>query len=180
MFSQGGQSWGPRTQVLAPSALGRAAGRRRRCAGVRGPLSGRPVSGSADLEDMSVMVLRTQGPAALFDDHKLVLHTSSYDAERARVFHACGEFVPLPHPVLPAGPQFPHLGLEGRLCPGSRAVLGVRGRTVRCESLGLVIWDSHGLRRFYGINEFEKYILSTFRNFYYQNFRTNTKVERTA
>ncbi|XP_060056869.1 protein-arginine deiminase type-3 isoform X3 [Erinaceus europaeus] len=39
---------------------------------------------------MSVMVLRTQGPAALFDDHRLVLHTSSYDAERVRVFHACG------------------------------------------------------------------------------------------
>lgn len=45
---------------------------------------------------MSVMVLRTQGPAALFDDHKLVLHTTSYDAERAQVFHVCGEFVPLP------------------------------------------------------------------------------------
>ncbi|EFB22315.1 hypothetical protein PANDA_013303, partial [Ailuropoda melanoleuca] len=43
-----------------------------------------------DLEDMSVMVLRTQGPAALFDDHKLILHTSSYDAKWARVFHACG------------------------------------------------------------------------------------------
>ncbi|XP_006866471.1 PREDICTED: protein-arginine deiminase type-3 [Chrysochloris asiatica] len=43
-----------------------------------------------DLEDMSIMVLRTQGPAALFDDHKFVLHTSSYDAQRARVFHACG------------------------------------------------------------------------------------------
>ncbi|KAM5270276.1 protein-arginine deiminase type-3 isoform 2-T2 [Hipposideros larvatus] len=43
-----------------------------------------------DLEDMSVMVLRTQGPAALFDDHRLVLHTSSCDAKRARVFHACG------------------------------------------------------------------------------------------
>uniref|UniRef100_A0A8C6R252 Protein-arginine deiminase type-3 n=1 Tax=Nannospalax galili TaxID=1026970 RepID=A0A8C6R252_NANGA len=43
-----------------------------------------------DLEDMSIMVLRTQGPAALFDDHKLVLHTSSHDAERARVFHVCG------------------------------------------------------------------------------------------
>ncbi|KAK1340441.1 hypothetical protein QTO34_019011 [Cnephaeus nilssonii] len=42
------------------------------------------------LEDMSVMVLRTQGPAALFDDHRLVLHTSSYDAKWARVFHACG------------------------------------------------------------------------------------------
>ncbi|XP_004460573.2 protein-arginine deiminase type-3 [Dasypus novemcinctus] len=43
-----------------------------------------------DLEDMSPMVLRTHGPAAFFDDHRLVLHTSSYDAERARVFHACG------------------------------------------------------------------------------------------
>ncbi|KAM7097615.1 protein-arginine deiminase type-3 [Molossus nigricans] len=43
-----------------------------------------------DLEDMSIMVLRTQGPAAFFDDHKLVLHTSSDDAKRARVFHACG------------------------------------------------------------------------------------------
>ncbi|XP_004705456.2 protein-arginine deiminase type-3 [Echinops telfairi] len=43
-----------------------------------------------DLEDMSVMVLRTHGPAALFEDHKLVLHTSSYEAQRARVFHACG------------------------------------------------------------------------------------------
>uniref|UniRef100_A0A287D9X9 Peptidyl arginine deiminase 3 n=1 Tax=Ictidomys tridecemlineatus TaxID=43179 RepID=A0A287D9X9_ICTTR len=43
-----------------------------------------------DLEDMSLMVLRTQGPAALFEDHRLVLHTSSSDARRARVFHVCG------------------------------------------------------------------------------------------
>ncbi|KAM9035847.1 protein-arginine deiminase type-3 [Sarcophilus harrisii] len=43
-----------------------------------------------DLQDMSLMILRTQGPTALFDDHKLVLHVSSFDAERARVFHACG------------------------------------------------------------------------------------------
>ncbi|XP_076994137.1 protein-arginine deiminase type-3 [Tamandua tetradactyla] len=43
-----------------------------------------------DLEDMSLMVLRTQGPAALFDDHKLVLHMSSPDAKRAQVFHLCG------------------------------------------------------------------------------------------
>ncbi|XP_044527229.1 protein-arginine deiminase type-3 [Gracilinanus agilis] len=43
-----------------------------------------------DLQDMSLMILKTQGPAALFDDHKLVLHVSSFDAERARVFHACG------------------------------------------------------------------------------------------
>ncbi|XP_015341125.1 protein-arginine deiminase type-3 isoform X1 [Marmota marmota marmota] len=43
-----------------------------------------------DLEDMSLMVLRTQGPAALFEDHRLILHTSSSDARRARVFHVCG------------------------------------------------------------------------------------------
>ncbi|XP_074074394.1 protein-arginine deiminase type-3 [Macrotis lagotis] len=43
-----------------------------------------------DLQDMSLMILKTQGPTALFDDHKLVLHVSSFDAERARVFHACG------------------------------------------------------------------------------------------
>lgn len=65
---------------------------------VRQALSHRSPSGSADLQDMSVMVLRTQGPAALFDDHKLVLHTSSHDAKRAQVFHACGEFMPLLHP----------------------------------------------------------------------------------
>lgn len=40
------------------------------------------------------MVLRTHGPADLFEDYKLVLHTSSYDAQRARVFHVCGEFLP--------------------------------------------------------------------------------------
>uniref|UniRef100_A0A452SIQ4 Protein-arginine deiminase type-3 n=1 Tax=Ursus americanus TaxID=9643 RepID=A0A452SIQ4_URSAM len=60
------------------------------CAEGGGPPELPPLSGSADLEDMSVMVLRTQGPAALFDDHKLILHTSSYDAKWARVFHACG------------------------------------------------------------------------------------------
>ncbi|XP_049627981.1 protein-arginine deiminase type-3 [Suncus etruscus] len=43
-----------------------------------------------DLEDMSSMVLRTHGPADLFEDYKLVLHTSNYDAQRARVFHVCG------------------------------------------------------------------------------------------
>lgn len=59
-------------------------------------LSPKSLSGSTDLEDMSVMVLRTQGPTALFDDHRLILHTSSYDAKRARVFHVCGEFTPLP------------------------------------------------------------------------------------
>ncbi|XP_057640690.1 protein-arginine deiminase type-3 [Chionomys nivalis] len=48
------------------------------------------VSCLQDLEDMSLMVLRTQGPEALFDDHKLILHTSGCDADRSRVFHMCG------------------------------------------------------------------------------------------
>lgn len=65
---------------------------------------------------MSVMVLRTQGPAALFDDHRLVLHTSSYDAKRARVFHVCGEFIP-PPPAAAAQSQW-------TLCPGSRGPWG--------------------------------------------------------
>lgn len=53
-----------------------------------------PLPGSPDLEDMSLMVLRTQGPAALFEDHRLILHASSSDASRARVFHLCGESPP--------------------------------------------------------------------------------------
>lgn len=90
-----------------------------------GPPELPPLSGSADLEDMSVMVLRTQGPAALFDDHKLILHTSSYDAKWARVFHACGEFTPSPSSAPSAGgPQFPHCGLDGRLCLGGQRKLG--------------------------------------------------------
>lgn len=95
------------------------------------------LSGSIDLEDMSVMVLRTQGPAALFDDHRLVLHTSSYDAKRARVFHACGEFMPTPpSPTpLPRGPV-PHLGQVGMPSSGSGAALGTRARRVRCSGTG--------------------------------------------
>lgn len=70
---------------------------------------------------MSVMVLRTQGPAALFDDHRLVLHTSSYDAKRARVFHACGEF--MPPSQLPGG-LVSCLGPVGRPCSGHPDCLG--------------------------------------------------------
>lgn len=86
---------GPRGSGLGILCPGRTMGRSYRCWGMGGPPGHLPVSGSTDLEDMSVMVLRTQGPAALFDDHKLVLHASSSDAKRARVFHACGEFMPI-------------------------------------------------------------------------------------
>uniref|UniRef100_A0A8C4YQD0 protein-arginine deiminase n=1 Tax=Gopherus evgoodei TaxID=1825980 RepID=A0A8C4YQD0_9SAUR len=45
----------------------------------------------ADLRDMSCMILRTQGPDAIFDDHKLVLHISVSDADKVGVFHARGD-----------------------------------------------------------------------------------------
>lgn len=78
------------------------------------------MSGFPDLEDMSVMILRTQGPDALFDNHKLVLHTSSADAERARVFHACGELMPSFPARGVGGAQFPHpgWGAGSALAPG--------------------------------------------------------------
>uniref|UniRef100_A0A8C3SAA4 protein-arginine deiminase n=1 Tax=Chelydra serpentina TaxID=8475 RepID=A0A8C3SAA4_CHESE len=47
----------------------------------------------ADLRDMSCMILRTQGPDAIFDDHKLVLHVSVSDADKVGVFRARGDDV---------------------------------------------------------------------------------------
>ncbi|XP_038603262.1 protein-arginine deiminase type-1-like [Tachyglossus aculeatus] len=44
----------------------------------------------ADLQDMSLMVLRTEGPEALFDNHQLVLHVPMSDADKVGVFHATG------------------------------------------------------------------------------------------
>ncbi|XP_062449351.1 protein-arginine deiminase type-1-like [Rhea pennata] len=43
---------------------------------------------STDLQDMSVMILRTQGPSAVFADYQLVLHVPESDADKVRVFHA--------------------------------------------------------------------------------------------
>ncbi|XP_071623118.1 protein-arginine deiminase type-1-like isoform X2 [Heliangelus exortis] len=43
---------------------------------------------TADLQDMSVMVLRTQGPRAIFADYQVVLHLPEKDADKVRVFHA--------------------------------------------------------------------------------------------
>ncbi|XP_050787284.1 protein-arginine deiminase type-3-like [Gopherus flavomarginatus] len=48
------------------------------------------VQSYADLEDMSLMILRTQGPSAIFADYKLVLHISMADVNKVRVFHASG------------------------------------------------------------------------------------------
>ncbi|XP_068018833.1 LOW QUALITY PROTEIN: protein-arginine deiminase type-1-like [Melanerpes formicivorus] len=43
---------------------------------------------AADLQDMSIMVLRTQGPSAVFAEYQLVLHVPEADADKVRVFHA--------------------------------------------------------------------------------------------
>ncbi|XP_043850864.1 protein-arginine deiminase type-1 [Dromiciops gliroides] len=44
----------------------------------------------ADLQDMSKMVLWTNGPDDIFDNHKLVLHVSLNDSDKVGVFHAQG------------------------------------------------------------------------------------------
>uniref|UniRef100_A0A8C4TWB9 Protein-arginine deiminase n=1 Tax=Falco tinnunculus TaxID=100819 RepID=A0A8C4TWB9_FALTI len=43
---------------------------------------------SADLQDMSIMLLRTQGPSAIFTEYQVVLHVPESDADKVRVFHA--------------------------------------------------------------------------------------------
>uniref|UniRef100_A0A7M4FK25 protein-arginine deiminase n=1 Tax=Crocodylus porosus TaxID=8502 RepID=A0A7M4FK25_CROPO len=48
------------------------------------------VQSYADLQDMSLMILRTQGPSALFAENKLVLQVPASDADKVRVFHAAG------------------------------------------------------------------------------------------
>uniref|UniRef100_A0A663NCD9 protein-arginine deiminase n=1 Tax=Athene cunicularia TaxID=194338 RepID=A0A663NCD9_ATHCN len=40
------------------------------------------------LQDMSVMLLRTQGPSAIFAEYQVVLHVPESDADKVRVFHA--------------------------------------------------------------------------------------------
>ncbi|XP_068027656.1 LOW QUALITY PROTEIN: protein-arginine deiminase type-1-like [Anomalospiza imberbis] len=55
----------------------------------------------ADLQDMSVMLLRTQGPSAIFTEYPVVLHVPESDADKVRVFHAVrGDAHPLYKPVL--------------------------------------------------------------------------------
>ncbi|NXL85254.1 PADI1 deiminase, partial [Alectura lathami] len=54
-----------------------------------GPDSGQvDIRTTADLQDMSVMLLRTQGPSNIFADYRLVLHIPESDADKVRVFHA--------------------------------------------------------------------------------------------
>lgn len=46
------------------------------------------ISKVSDLKDMSVMVLRTKGPAQLPEGYKLTMHISQGDAESVRVFQS--------------------------------------------------------------------------------------------
>lgn len=174
-FHRAGRA-GAETQVLAPSALGRGWG-------AGGLLSRGPVSGCPDLEDMSVMILRTQGPDALFDDHKLVLHTSSADAERARVFHACGELMPLlPCPGGGGRCSVPPPRLGCRLCSGSGAAL--RAQRKKHQMHGFHDWlpgvPGTAVPEVVSADEcIFKYILSTFKILDYQNFQAYPEAERT-
>ncbi|XP_060115566.1 protein-arginine deiminase type-3-like [Heteronotia binoei] len=48
------------------------------------------VRSHADLEDMSLVILTTEGPAGIFENHKLLLQVSMFDAPKLRVFHDGG------------------------------------------------------------------------------------------
>ncbi|NXP80151.1 PADI1 deiminase, partial [Ramphastos sulfuratus] len=62
------------------------------------------VRSTADLQDMSVMLLRTQGPSAIFAEYQVVLHLPESDADKVRVFHAVrDDSYPQYKPVL--GPE---------------------------------------------------------------------------
>uniref|UniRef100_A0ABM5ENX8 Protein-arginine deiminase n=1 Tax=Pogona vitticeps TaxID=103695 RepID=A0ABM5ENX8_9SAUR len=43
-----------------------------------------------DLQDLSLVILHTHGPAGIYDSHTLLLHISMFDADKVRVFHASG------------------------------------------------------------------------------------------
>ncbi|KAL8198211.1 UNVERIFIED_CONTAM: hypothetical protein K2H54_001606 [Gekko kuhli] len=48
------------------------------------------VRSQEDLQDMSLMILTTEGPAGIFENHKLILQVSMSDAPKLRVFHDGG------------------------------------------------------------------------------------------
>lgn len=55
---------------------------------------------------MSVMLLRSQGPSAIFAEYQVVLHVPENDADKVRVFHAIREYLCLPlSPILLCHPK---------------------------------------------------------------------------
>lgn len=47
------------------------------------------------------MLLRTQGPSAIFAEYPVVLHVPESDADKVRVFHAAREYLCRPPPPAP-------------------------------------------------------------------------------
>lgn len=58
-----------------------------------------------DLQDMSVMLLRTQGPSAIFAEYQVVLHVPESNADKVRVFHAIREYFFLPSQIAVHDPE---------------------------------------------------------------------------
>lgn len=47
------------------------------------------------------MLLRTQGPSAIFAEYQVVLHVPESDADKVRVFHTVREYLCLPLSPIP-------------------------------------------------------------------------------
>lgn len=116
--STGWAELGLRDPSLGTFCPGEGTGRSRRSWGVGGPLNCRPVSGSPDLEDMSVMVLWTQGPL-LFST---ITHLSSTPPAVTPSGHSSSVLVVSSCPSCPAegGLSFPTWGERAgsALAPG--------------------------------------------------------------
>uniref|UniRef100_A0A8C6LTT3 Peptidyl arginine deiminase, type II n=1 Tax=Nothobranchius furzeri TaxID=105023 RepID=A0A8C6LTT3_NOTFU len=73
------------------------------------------ISKVSDLKDMSLMVLRTRGPAKLPEGYKLTMHISQGDAESVRVFRSFTKDYPLVLSREVLSQEVPYLGGEGEL-----------------------------------------------------------------
>uniref|UniRef100_A0A8C6LTS5 protein-arginine deiminase n=1 Tax=Nothobranchius furzeri TaxID=105023 RepID=A0A8C6LTS5_NOTFU len=73
------------------------------------------ISKVSDLKDMSLMVLRTRGPAKLPEGYKLTMHISQEDAKTVRVFHSFTKDYPLVLSREVLSQEVPYLGGEGEL-----------------------------------------------------------------
>uniref|UniRef100_A0A674PP10 protein-arginine deiminase n=1 Tax=Takifugu rubripes TaxID=31033 RepID=A0A674PP10_TAKRU len=73
------------------------------------------ISKVSDLKDMSLMVLRTRGPAKLPNDYKLTLHISQSDAESVRVFTSFLNDYPLVLSREVLSQEVPYLGGDAEI-----------------------------------------------------------------
>lgn len=51
------------------------------------------------------MLLRTQGPSAIFAEYQVVLHVPESNADKVRVFHAIREYFFLPSQIAEHDPE---------------------------------------------------------------------------